>query len=80
MVQSMSLQALPYIETRRAHRAQSQTCTCAGGDHVENFILKRVFTEKGEHVQWAGLREAYFGSLLQRGGMNLQVGCPQLIL
>ena len=41
----------------------------AGG----KFILKRIFTERGPKVRLAGLREAYFGKLLQHSTSVLQV-------
>lgn len=35
------------------------------------YVLKRVFTERGARVRLAGLREAYFGRLLQRSSASV---------
>lgn len=37
------------------------------------YVLKRIFTERGPRVRLAGLREAYFGRLLQNNTAVLQV-------
>ena len=36
-----------------------------GGRPGSEFILKRLFVEKGEAVRQSGLREIYFGQLLR---------------
>jgi len=43
------------------------------GNVGSKYILKRIFTERGPKVQLAGLREAYFGRLLQNHTAVLQV-------
>ncbi|KAL0028700.1 hypothetical protein WJX79_000503 [Trebouxia sp. C0005] len=42
------------------------------GNVGSKYILKRIFTERGLKVQLAGLREAYFGKLLQNHTAVLQ--------
>ena len=36
------------------------------GSDRETFVLKRILVEKGDTVRLTGLRESYFGRLLQR--------------
>ena len=38
---------------------------------ADKYVLKRVFTEKGVKVRLAGLREAYFGKLLQKSSVSV---------
>ncbi len=46
----------------------------SGSSNVgSKYILKRIFTERGPKVQLAGVREAYFGRLLQNHTAVLQV-------
>ena len=40
-------------------------------EQSEKYVLKRVFTERGAKVRLAGLREAYFGKLLQKSGVSV---------
>ena len=47
--------------------------TSGSGNVGSKYILKRIFTERGPKVQLAGLREAYFGRLLQDHTAVLQV-------
>ncbi|KAL0037567.1 hypothetical protein WJX77_002920 [Trebouxia sp. C0004] len=58
-------------EVWRAEQAMGQqksgSCNVGG-----KYILKRIFTERGPKVQLAGLREAYFGRLLQNHTAVLQ--------
>lgn len=61
-------------------------CECAGQQHDSSwesqhdnssqepsgeYVLKRVFTERGSKVRLAGLREAYFGKLLQQSSVSV---------
>ncbi len=63
----------------RSIRSMIQHVTVAGqqkpgsGNVDGKYILKRIFTERGPKVQLAGLREAYFGRLLQNHTAVLQV-------
>ena len=60
--------------------SHTSTVTAAGqkqqsgsGGVGSKYVLKRIFTERGPRVRLAGLREAYFGRLLQNNTAVLQV-------
>ncbi|CAN0546245.1 unnamed protein product, partial [Ectocarpus sp. 12 AP-2014] len=40
---------------------------------ADGYVLKRMLLEKGQHVLQAGIREIYFGELLQSLGGSLQI-------
>lgn len=73
--------SMVYANTMQVQGSSMQiSCVFAGqqraSSHDTNskYVLKRVFTEKGPKVRLAGLREAYFGRLLQqRSAPVLQV-------
>lgn len=53
--------------------ASGQRQQSGSGDIGSKYVLKRIFTERGPRVRLAGLREAYFGRLLQNDTAVLQV-------
>ena len=73
-------QAVTYLsQCQQLHTTAPGRREAGSSEEVFKYILKRIFTERGARTRLAGLREAYFGRLLQNSTSVLQVQfcCPR---
>jgi hypothetical protein len=60
-------------------RIALKTIHVTAGEEVceegQSFVLKRILVSKGQDAHLSGLREAYFGQLLQ----NRSIAAPRLV-